>query len=197
MNWTRQRLADVAEVIRGVSFDNSEVRDSQAEDTLPILRAGNIQDSLDIENDLVWVPRRRISEEQMMRKGDIAIAMSSGSIAIVGKTARLDHDWSGSVGAFCAIIRPKPAVLDNFLDFYLRGPQFTSWRQTTGIGLNIKNLRSLSLRRFQFPFRLFPSSAASLKFSIRLTHLGRNALKLTRLQNGYCPRCSIRCLETL
>lgn len=151
MIWTRQKLADVAQVVRGVSFESSEVRHYQAEDTLPILRAGNIQDALDIESDLVWVPRRRISDEQMMRKGDIAIAMSSGSIAIVGKTARLDRDWTGSVGAFCAIIRPKSVVLDKFLDFYLRGPQFNSWRQATGIGLNIKNLRRSDLETFPVP----------------------------------------------
>jgi len=151
MRWNTVKLADVADVIRGVSFDNSETVDYVAEGTLPILRAGNIQQEVDIFNDLVWVPIQRVSKEQLLKKGDILIAMSSGSITIVGKTAQMEHDWNGSVGAFCAIVRPKEGVHQRFLHFYLRGPQFSSWRQSAGIGLNIKNLRRSELENFPIP----------------------------------------------
>lgn len=151
MRWRTVKLGDVADIIRGVSFDNSETLDYAAEGTLPILRAGNIQDEVDTLNDLVWVPMQRVSTEQLLKEGDILIAMSSGSIAIVGKTAQMEHDWNGSVGAFCAIVRPKESICPRFLHFYLRGPQFSSWRQSAGIGLNIKNIRRSELESFPIP----------------------------------------------
>jgi type I restriction enzyme S subunit len=151
MRWETVKLANVAEIIRGVSFDNSETVDYAAKDTLPILRAGNIQEEVNTLNDLVWVPKQRVTREQLLKKGDILIAMSSGSIAIVGKTAQMEDDWNGSVGAFCAIVRPKENILHRFLHFCLRGPQFSSWRQFTGIGLNIKNIRRSELESFPIP----------------------------------------------
>ena len=82
-------LSAVAEVIRGVTFDKGEALDSAWSDAVPVLRAGNIADRLLTEHDLVWVPSARVSPEQRMRSGDIAICMSSGSPAVVGKSAQI------------------------------------------------------------------------------------------------------------
>ena len=55
---------------------------------LPILRAGNItEDGLRFD-DLVYVPTERISEKQKIRRNDVVIAASSGSLRVVGKAAR-------------------------------------------------------------------------------------------------------------
>jgi type I restriction enzyme S subunit len=100
---------------------------------------------------LVWVPDRRVAEGQHMRAGDIAICMSSGSQSVVGKTAILRQDWPGSVGAFCAVIRPLPdRVLPDWLAFFLRSEVFRTWtRQSTGA--NIKNIRKSELEAFPVP----------------------------------------------
>jgi type I restriction enzyme S subunit len=86
-----------------------------------------------------------------MRAGDIAICMSSGSQSVVGKTAILRQDWPGSVGAFCAVIRPLPdRVLPDWLAFFLRSEVFRTWtRQSTGA--NIKNIRKSELEAFPVP----------------------------------------------
>lgn len=139
------RLGDVAEVIRGVSFDKNETFDEPRDGCLPVLRAGNIQDELIIDRNLIWVSSYRVSPQQRMRRGDIALAVSSGSASLVGKTAMLDQDWSGSVGAFCAIVRPGKGVSSKYLSFWLRGPQFSSWRAAATTGANIQNLRISAL----------------------------------------------------
>jgi len=145
---TNVKLTDVADVVRGVSFDKDEVRNAVYDGHLPVLRAGNIEGELLTESDLVWVPESRISRDQRLQVGDIAICMSSGSQSVVGKTALVRREWTGSVGAFCAIIRPKPSRIDpNYLAFFLQSQVFRSWTRQSS-GANIKNIRKSELESF-------------------------------------------------
>lgn len=146
-----QSLETVASVVRGVSFDKSEVRTEPRDGMVPILRAGNIEDVLDTNSDLVWVPSERVKPEQRLRSGDIAICMSSGSQRVVGKSAPLQGEWYGSVGAFCAIVRPRPEVIDPaYLALYMRSEGFRSWTRMSE-GINIKNIRLSELLGHRVP----------------------------------------------
>lgn len=149
--WPLVQLSAVAQLIRGVSFSGGESHDAPRPNHLPVLRAGNISDRLITETKLVWVPEKRVSPEQLMRPGDIAICMSSGSAAIVGKTAILETVWDGCVGAFCAIIRPTGYVDPLYLAAYLKGSQFTQWRRNQAQGANIQNLRGTELLLVPIP----------------------------------------------
>jgi type I restriction enzyme S subunit len=146
-----QSLETVAAVVRGVSFEKSQVRTEPRDGTVPILRAGNIKDVLDTNSDLVWVPSECVKPEQRLRSGDIAICMSSGSQAVVGKSAPIQGEWYGSVGAFCAIVRPRPEVIDPaYLALYMRSERFRSWTRTSE-GINIKNIRLSELLKHRVP----------------------------------------------
>jgi type I restriction enzyme S subunit len=149
--WPVKPLTDLATVVRGVAFDKSQVSDEPRKHSIPILRAGNIQDSLLTDSDLVYVPSEIVSEEQRMKRGDLAICMSSGSPAIVGKTAHLEHDWTGSVGAFCAIVRFAPAFNHRFGSYWFRSPAFLQWRDSNAKGANIQNLRRAELEKLPIP----------------------------------------------
>ena len=149
--WPLVSLSRVANLIRGVSFSSSESYDTTHPNCLPILRSGNISDRLIINSDLVWVPESRVSDEQRLRKGDIAICMSSGSASVVGKTAALEENWIGSIGAFCAIIRPIDFIEPGYLAYYLKGTQFTQWRINQAQGANIQNIRGSELLMFPVP----------------------------------------------
>src|SRR5437762_9394840 len=96
---TTKSLGSIASVIRGVTFDKSEASTDVKKSFLPVLRAGNIQNTLLIESDLIYVPETLVSDTQRIKRGDLAICMSSGSAALVGKTAYAESDWNGSVGA--------------------------------------------------------------------------------------------------
>lgn len=147
-----RRLGDACTVIRGVSFDKSMARRSSGPGYLPLLRAGNIGDALILNEDLVWVPDACISAVQRLYVGDVAICMSSGSASVVGKTAQLREPWNGSVGAFCAIIRPGRQLDASYLGLWLRSPAFISWRDAQVRGANIQNLRVSQLA--EIPIRL-------------------------------------------
>lgn len=139
--WRWARLGDVCDFIRGVSFDKSDVRYEATPDHVPILRAGNIQEEIDVRNDLVWVPSTHVDSEQRLRVGDIAICMSSGSALVVGKSARLREAWDGSIGAFCGIIRARESECADFIAYWFRSASFIDWRDEQARGANIQNLR--------------------------------------------------------
>lgn len=147
----KRQLADIASVIRGVTFDKNEALDLPVRGYLPILRAGNIGIDLVVDKGLVWVPESRIASEQRMQVGDIAICMSSGSPAVVGKSATLNASWPGSVGAFCSIIRPQPNhVVPEYLSLFLQSEVFRRWTRQSS-GANIKNIRKSELESFPVP----------------------------------------------
>jgi type I restriction enzyme S subunit len=141
VTWSRVPLGDLCEFVRGVTFDGGEASLDPRDGCLPILRAGNISETLDLESDLVWVPAERVSPKQLLRAGDIAICMSSGSPAVVGKSASLPKPFSGSVGAFCGIVRPRDLGWSEYVALWLRSPAFMDWRDGQARGANIQNLR--------------------------------------------------------
>lgn len=143
-------LGHVAEIIRGVSFGGSDAVPSERADYVAILRAGNISEQLQVHEDLIWVPKAKVKPSQFLRRGDIVICTSSGSPQIVGKTAILQEDWKGAVGAFCAVIRSKPNVSANFLAHFLRTHLFRKWTSNSS-GANIKNIRVSELAEFKVP----------------------------------------------
>ena len=150
-HWPTKPLSEFAEVIRGISFDKSQVFEAPGQKLVPILRAGNIQDSLLTESDLVFVPAELVSPQQRMRRGDLAVCMSSGSPAIVGKSAHLGFDWDGSVGAFCAIVRFSEELHHRLGSYWFRSPAFMQWRDNNAKGANIQNLRRTELEKLAIP----------------------------------------------
>jgi type I restriction enzyme, S subunit len=144
-------LGEIANVVRGVTFSKTEASSEPVAGSLPVLRAGNIQDSLLLDEDLVYVPRAKVNAKQLLRRGDIVICTSSGSADVVGKTALAERDWEGSFGAFCAGIRANPKKCDpRYLFYYLRSPIFRSWTLRSS-GANIKNIRKSELDLFGVP----------------------------------------------
>ncbi|MBI3099526.1 MAG: type I restriction endonuclease subunit S [Planctomycetes bacterium] len=117
------KLGDLLTVIRGVSYRKEHASKEPAPDRVPILRATNIQDGL-VFDDFVYVPNGYVSEEQLLRRGDIVIAASSGSRNVVGKAAQLTTDWSGSFGTFCFGLRPEPGVHPGYLAWFLQTSEY-------------------------------------------------------------------------
>ena len=149
--WRWVKLGDVCELIRGVNFDKADVSLFSEKGFLPILRAGNIGQVLDTENDLIWVPSQYVASEQLLQLGDIVICMSSGSASVVGKTAQVLRVWRGSVGAFCGIIRTSNPSTAVFFTMWFRSRLFLDWRDGQARGSNIQNLRFSQIGQIPIP----------------------------------------------
>ncbi len=152
MKWPSVQLSHgIADVIRGVTFSQGDSIHEDREGYLPILRAGNIGERLEIERDLVWVPERLVSERQRLRKHDILMCTSSGSALVVGKTAFAEKDFMGSWGAFNAVLRPTSAIVPKFLFYWLQSGDFRAWRDRMAKGANIQNIRNSDLMNLAIP----------------------------------------------
>ena len=150
-SWIKSNLGDVLTVIRGVSYKKQDASHQPGDGLLPIIRATNIQNRL-VFDELVYVPKKYVSEEQMLRPGDIVIAASSGSRRIVGKAAQITNDWQGSFGAFCFGLRPKYGVDSRFVAWFLQTSEYRHRISELSAGVNINNLRAKHIEETPFRF---------------------------------------------
>lgn len=180
VQYERVRLAEVADVIRGVTYKKQDASEKPGEGLIPILRANNIQDGvLEVRGDLVHVPRKLVSETQVLRKGDVVIATSSGSKDLVGKAAPMREDWIGSFGAFCAVVRPRKAIHPLYLVHFLGSPEYKDLIRKKALGVNINNLRRGDLEELMIPLAPLPEQRRIVE-AIEL-QLGRLDAAVARL----------------
>jgi len=149
--WKTKKLNDLCVFIRGVSFGKADAQNRPDSLFIPILRAGNISERLDTIDDLIYIPRKYIHPNQMLKKGDIVICLSSGSSDLVGKSAILEEEFEGSVGVFCGIIRSKDLRFSRYISFWLRSNDFWNWRDSKSSGTNIQNLKFAEMVNIEIP----------------------------------------------
>ena len=145
------RVCELAEQLRGVSYGRSDASSTPRPGYLPVLRAGNIKEDGLTFDDLVFVPAERISEKQKIRRNDVVIAASSGSLDVVGKAARALDDYEGGFGAFCKVLRPGPDVDPAYFAHFFRTQQYRQRVSALAAGVNINNLRNEHLDEIQIP----------------------------------------------
>jgi type I restriction enzyme, S subunit len=137
--------------LRGVTYQKQDVSTTERDGFLPILRAGNITDCGLTFDDLIYVPSSKISLKQMVRKNDVVIAASSGSIEVVGKAAPALADFKGGFGAFCKVLRPYKEVDPVYFSHFFKTPDYRRRISFLAAGANINNLRNEDLDGLQIP----------------------------------------------
>ncbi|KAB3521029.1 hypothetical protein F8377_07385 [Corynebacterium zhongnanshanii] len=152
-DWPMVKLGDVADFVRGVTFKKQDAMTNPADDTVPILRAGNISGGSVNFGDLLYLPSALVSDKQLLRNNDIVVVMSSGSLQVLGKSGRYAPDAGlHSFGAFLCAVRPDDSLVDpSFVFHYLQSAEFMRFVQRTGKGANINNLRMSELMDSVFP----------------------------------------------
>lgn len=152
MNQVAIPVGEVSEQIRGVSYGKGDATDAPEDGYLPVLRAGNITEFGVIYDDLVYVPRRFVSEKQLLRSGDVLIAASSGSLDVVGKAAPVLSDYEGAFGAFCKVLRPiRNRVDPRYFSHYFRTTDYRRTVSNLAAGANINNLKNEHLDNLLIP----------------------------------------------
>jgi type I restriction enzyme S subunit len=140
--WKLNIISDVASFVRGVTYKKSEARDSAGPGYMPLLRATNISSEVVTFTDYVFVPRSGVKGEQILRQNDLVIATSSGSSAIVGKSAAILAEFDGTFGAFCAVLRPSSEVAPRYVHLFAQSPNIRELWSNLARGTNINNLKS-------------------------------------------------------
>lgn len=144
------KLGTLIDQIRGVSYKPNDVSGVIDESHSAILRAHNIQDDgLNFE-DLVYIDKKKIKNQQYLKKGDIVICASSGSKHLVGKAAQVSCDIQIAFGAFCKVVRTEK-IHSPYLGNFFRGKHYRRIISDLSAGANINNLRSEHIDNLMIP----------------------------------------------
>jgi type I restriction enzyme, S subunit len=150
------RVGDLAEQVRGVTYGKEDASATPLSGYLPVLRAGNITDDGLVFSDLVFVPAERISDKQKVRRHDVVVAASSGSLDVVGKTAPALCDFDGGFGAFCKVLRPNAKVHPAYFAQFFKTQNYRRRVSALAAGANINNLRNEHLDEMKMPLPPLP-----------------------------------------
>jgi type I restriction enzyme S subunit len=135
------KLGDYVEQIRGVSYTPADVCIDKDPSAVPLLRANNIQETLNLD-DLVYVKRNRVSVRQLIKAGDILVCASSGSKHLVGKAVQINSDMEMSFGAFCKLVRCRKGALPKYMGHFFHSPKYRKLISALSEGANINNIRN-------------------------------------------------------
>jgi len=154
--WEVATPLDAASPIRGVTYKKEQARDAPKSGYTAILRANNIQNDKVVMDDLVYVPDENIQARQRLKVGDIVIAMSSGSISVVGKSAQLKDEVDASFGAFCGALRPNEEIDARYVGHFLKSDVYRNAISDMARGVNINNLKWSHFEEIDFPIAPLP-----------------------------------------
>ena len=136
------KVKDIAMQIRGVSYHPEDLHDNLDEDSVVLLRANNIKDGKLILDDVVYVSKSKVAEQQYLQTGDILICASSGSKELVGKAAFVDSVKNPmTFGAFCKVVRSQPEYSE-YLGHYFDSPVYRRKISALSAGANINNIKN-------------------------------------------------------
>jgi type I restriction enzyme, S subunit len=159
-HWQVKKVSTTGLLIRGVNYKKDDAINVPTVDYVPILRGNNINGELNFE-DLVFVRKSNVSDEQMVLKNDIVIAMSSGSKHLVGKSAKLKSEFKGSFGAFCGVFRPHNEVVNkDFIAYFFQSPYYKNTISNVSKGSNINNLKREHILDLDIPIPPLPEQLA-------------------------------------
>lgn len=188
--WKLGTIKDIADLHRGVSYSDKDIKCLNDNDTTPVLRATNIEGNMIDLNDMVYVPNTLIRLNQLVNKYDIIITMSSGSKQHIGKNGFYYFDEKVGFGAFCA----KLVAKNNFRYFlysYTQSDFMFATIKNECLGTNINNLNSSMVNGFKV---VIPPSGLLDFFNIKVEtfykQIENNYMqnqKLTELRDWLLP----------
>lgn len=149
--WATCPFLSVADLLRGVTYTKADSRSEAFSGSVPVLRANNIQDRRFDLTDLVHVPKRLVADQQLVRRGDVVVATSSGSISVVGKAAQALEDMNAGFGAFCGLLRPKAGINAPYFGFFFSTDVYRKTVSALARGVNINNLKREHFESLELP----------------------------------------------
>ena len=150
--WPLVKLKKVSELLQGLTYEkNFQVNEPTKN---KILTSSNIDietNELNFEKVIYLDEKYHIDNTFLLRKGDIFIATSSGSITHLGKNVFISKDLDYYFGGFCAVLRSGNYTLQKYIStlLHLWKPYKIYVKQFKG--QNINNLKISELERFKIP----------------------------------------------
>ncbi len=150
--WPLVRLGEITNVFQGLTFDKKDQVQNNSRNI--ILTSTNIdlnKKKLVFDKVIYLSNDLNIDNKYLLKKGDIFIATSSGSISHLGKNVFIDRDTNYYFGGFCAVLRGNNFLIQKYISLLLSfwEPYKLFIKQFKG--QNINNLKTSNLEKFKIP----------------------------------------------
>ncbi|MBA8733536.1 restriction endonuclease subunit S [Chromobacterium violaceum] len=154
--WVLTNAIEISDSVRGVSYKKEQAKFTPDDNFTAVLRANNIQGNRIFLDDLVYVQNSNINPTQFLKINDIVIAMSSGSLSVVGKSAQVKEGMQASFGAFCGVLRPTSVIEPRYLGLFLKSDIYRKSISNLARGSNINNLKWSHFEEIPLPLAPLP-----------------------------------------
>lgn len=168
--WTWRSLSELVDVIGGVSYSPDDI--NKEKEGVRIIRGGNIQNNrVILRDDDVYLPHSYANELNSLRKWDIILVASTGSVEALGRTATVWTDMvSVQIGAFLRVLRPKCVKIAPIISAWLSSNYFFNYIRTVAKGTSINNISKSHIEKFMIPMPTAENEIVSLgKFYINIS----------------------------
>lgn len=154
--WKSHTLGEYVDCVRGVSYNGSnDVFVSESHHTIRLLRSNNIQDAKFNGNDVQYIRRNIVKDNQMLHKYDIMVCMANGSKQLIGKNCIFSQALNGkyTFGAFMSCLRAiRKDTNMNYIFELLNSTQYWNNIALLLSGSSINNLRPNDILEMEFKF---------------------------------------------
>lgn len=141
--YPKLKLGNVANIIKGVTYGSQDQTNNVTNNI--ILTADNITlDGKFVLNKEIYLKNEVVLDDsKKLKKDDVFICFSSGSINHLGKVAFIEQDTNYFAGGFMGILRANPKeCLPLYLFTLLNNELYRNIIRNIGTGSNIQNLSS-------------------------------------------------------
>ncbi|MBM6786841.1 restriction endonuclease subunit S, partial [Collinsella tanakaei] len=147
--WAWARLGSIISLIPGTSYRKNEIKSNG----IRILRGTNITSpSITLFDDDVFLPLDHFEADKKIRKGDIIIVASTGSMKALGRVGFSDLDYENvQIGAFLRIARPISDELVPWVKLTFLCPYYQQYIRLSARGTSINNIRESILNMMLVP----------------------------------------------
>jgi len=163
----RVALGGYIEQVRGVSYKPSDLSLELDASHITLLRANNIDGQKIIFDDLQFVSRDKVMPQQIIKKGDILLCGSSGSLEHVGKAAIFNENGEFTFGAFCKLIRTTGELKPQFIAAFMNSKEYRDKIKEIACGTNINNLRNEHIDDLMIPYPEADAQEAFIAFKVQ------------------------------
>ena len=155
VEWNEGCIGDYCRCIRGVSYNGgTDLFPDENSYSFRLLRANNIQNGNFVPNDVQFVKKSCVSEEQVLHTNDILVCMANGSKPLVGKNCFLNvRNGVYTFGAFMGCIRARTSSTCMKYIFQIMNST-TYWENISLLlsGSSINNLRPNDILDMTYKF---------------------------------------------
>ena len=140
--WLPYSISQCGMFSHGVTYSKNEELPAFTKNAMPVYRGNNIANGFVVcDSNEVFIPASMVSSSQILKRGNLLIAMSSGSKEHVGKAGLITYNApERAFGAFCASFEPFPQFRYIIYNFFW-SKSYRAYIQQICTGTGINNLK--------------------------------------------------------